>query len=342
MKKIVALVLSLLLIFTVAFTVSCKDEPNENVTVGVKYFSQASDMIPMLKQGKLEIGLLPEPAATTLTTTASGKTWYRTDLQELYDGESKAYPQAVMLVKQSFLNTHSNAVTKMAKDFSDNVQWVKNNVSAAVAAVNDKGVLADGVTPSLTAANVTADVVDGCKIYWQGAREAKQSVKNYIDDIIAIEKTSAVAVADDFFYDGQASGEFNSNTVKVVAPYGAPALAIAKFIINDKENFGTGKEFSYSVVAAGNIGAAVMQGTGDIVILPVNAASKLYKANSADTYKMVSVITHGNLYIMSSAPVASLADLAGKTVGVIGQGLVPDLTFKAVLYKNGMKTELAI
>lgn len=339
MKRTVALVLSLLLIFTVAFTVSCKDEPNGNVTVGVKYFSQASDMIPMLKQGKLEIGLLPEPAATTLTTTASDKTWYRTDLQELYDGESKAYPQAVMLVKQSFLNTYPAAVTEMAKDFSDNVQWVKNNVSAAVAAVN--GVLANGVTSSLTTANVTADVVDGCKIYWQGARDAKQSVKNYIDDIIAIEKTSAVAVADDFFYDGQASGEFNSNTVKVVAPYGAPALAIAKFI-NDKENFLSVPKFSYSVVAAGNIGAAVMQGTGDIVILPVNAASKLYKANSADTYKMVSVITHGNLYIMSSAPVASLADLAGKTVGVIGQGLVPDLTFKAVLYKNGMKTELAI
>lgn len=340
MKKIVALVLSLLLIFTVAFTVSCKDE----FTVGVKYFSQASDMIPMLKQGKLEIGLLPEPAATTLTTTASDKTWYRTDLQELYDGESKAYPQAVMLVKQSFLNTYPAAVTEMADAFSGNVQWVKDNVSAAVDAVN--GVLANGVTRSLTAANVTADVVDGCKIYWQGASEAKQSVKNYIDDIIAIEKTSAVAVADDFFYDGQASGEFkkfNSDTVKVVAPDGAPALAIAKFIfINDKETFGTDKEFSYSVVAAGNIGAAVMQGTGDIVILPVNAASKLYKANSADTYKMVSVITHGNLYIMSSAPVASLADLAGKTVGVIGQGLVPDLTFKAVLYKNGMKTELAI
>lgn len=335
MKKIVALVLSLLLIFTVAFTVSCKDE----FTVGVKYFSQASDMIPMLKQGKLEIGLLPEPAATTLTKTASDKTWYRTDLQELYDGGSKAYPQAVMLVKQSFLNTYPDAVTEMAKAFSDNVKWVKYSVGDAVAAVN--GVLANGVTSSLTDANVTADVVDGCKIYWQGASEAKQSVKNYIDDIIAIEKMSAVAVADDFFYDGQASGKFNSDTVKVVAPDGAPALAIAKFI-NDNEKFGTDKEFSYSVVAAGNIGAAVMQGTGDIVILPVNAASKLYKANSADTYKMVSVITHGNLYIMSSAPVASLADLAGKTVGVIGQGLVPDLTFKAVLYKNGMKIELAI
>ena len=70
-------------------------------------------MIPMLKNGVINIGLLPEPAATQLTKVASDKTWYRLDVQELYDSENKSYPQAVMLVKQSVLNTFPNLVENM-------------------------------------------------------------------------------------------------------------------------------------------------------------------------------------------------------------------------------------
>ena len=143
------------------------------------------------------------------------------------------------------------------------------------------------------------------------------------------------------FYNGQVSGTFSSDTVKVVVPDGAPALAIAKFI-NDGRNFDTGKTFSYNVVMPNNIGKAVQQGTGDIVIIPVNAASKLYKVNSTDGYKLVSVVTHGNLYIMSTEKLDSANALKDKTMGVIGQGLVPDLTLKAVLNKFNMSTKVAV
>ena len=339
MKRIFTVALCILLLFTAVFAVSCKDNSAENGTVSVRYFEKATDMIPLLKQGQLSVGLLPEPAATQLTKVANDKTWFRMDVQELYDGASKSYPQAVMLVKQSVLATFPNLVSQMESAFSANVQWVKENTSNAVGAVNEK--LAQGVTPSLNAQNITAEVVDNCKIYWQGAQNAKTVVKNYIDDIIAIEESSAKAVSEDLFYNGQASGNFASDTIKVVVPDGAPALAIAKFIY-DGENFGTNKTFSYSVVASGNIGGAVQQGLGDIVIIPVNAASKLYKANSADTYKLVSVVTHGNLYIMSTEEFTSVTELKDKVIGVIGQGLVPDLTFKAVLNKNKMTTQVAI
>ena len=339
MKRIFNVALSILMLFTAIFVVSCKDDPAENGTVSVRYFEKATDMIPLLKQGQLSVGLLPEPAATQLTKVASDKTWFRMDVQELYDGEEKAYPQAVMLVKQSFLNTFPTAVSVMENAFSANAQWVKGNTADAVGAVNSR--LANGLTPSLNAQNITTEVVDNCKIYWQGASQAKTAVKNYIDAIMTIEEASAKAVSDDLFYNGQASGNFTSDTVKVIVPDGAPALAIAKFIL-DEEDFGTGKTFSYSVVSSGNIGAAVQQGLGDIVIIPVNAASKLYKVNSADTYKLVSVVTHGNLYIMSTEEFTSVTDLKDKVIGVIGQGLVPDLTFKAVLSKNKMVTQVAI
>ncbi len=336
MKKLLSILLTTILLSTAVFTFGCVKEAEEKVSV--KYFSQASDMIPMLKQGQLNIGLLPEPAATQLTKVASVKMWYRVDLQGLYNKESKAYPQAVVLVKQSLINTYPNVIESMASSFVDNVNWVKENTELAVNAVNSH--LAEGVTPSLKAANITSDVVDRCNIYWQGASEAKDAVKDYIKDIINIEPSSAKEVNDDLFYMGESDGNFSGQTIKVVAPDGAPALAIAKFI-NNNEDFGTGKDFSYSVVASSNIGSFVQRGEGDIVIIPVNAATKLYKANASDTYKLVSVVTHGNLYIMSTEKIESIKDLKGKTIGVIGQGLVPDLTFKAILNKQGITTRIA-
>ena len=131
----------------------------------------------------------------------------------------------------------------------------------------------------------------------------------------------------------------DGTTLTVYAPDGAPALSVAKFI-NDKEDFGTELTVNYNVVAASNIGTVMAQGTGDIIIMPVNAASKLYAANTSDKYKMAGVITHGNLYIMSKENL-TLQGLTGKVVGVIGQGNVPDLTFKAVLNKNGIEYEVS-
>ena len=44
---------------------------------------------------------------------------------------------------------------------------------------------------------------------------------------------------------------------------------------------------------------------------------------------------------MSSEDISSLADLRGKVVGVIGQGQVPDLTFRYLLRKNGVEYTVA-
>jgi hypothetical protein len=339
MKKLVTLILAVVTLCCTVFCTACANDEqssiNENGTVSVKYYQSASDMLPLLKKGDLTVGLLPEPAATQLTKIASDKTWTRIDVQTLYDNETCAYPQAVMMVKESLLNTYPQLVENIAQSFDSNVSWVKENVSSAVTAINGK--VASGVTPSLNASNIDATVVDNCKIYYESATDAKKFVKTYIEQIISLESSSAKVVGDDFFYTGSASGQFTLDTINVVAPDGAPAIAIAKYAY-DNYDFGLGKTVSYSVVNASNIGGALQKGTGDIVIIPVNAASKLYKANSSDPYKMVAVVTHGNLYLMSSKPFITLS---GQTVGVIGQGLVPDLTFKVVLNKSKMGLKIA-
>ena len=273
---------------------------------------------------------------TKLTTVlASDKTWYKLDLQEAYDQEVKAYPQAVMLIKEDLLASYPDLASTIGQSFEDNINWVKENPKDAVNAVN--GVLSEGATPSLAPAVITSEVVENCKIYWESAEDGKKAVKSYIDSIIKINEQSAKKVENDFFYDGKAQGQFEGDNITVVAPDGAPALAISKFIF-DKQDFGTEKTFNYKVVTADKIGGAVSQGTGDIVIIPINAASKLY---SVKGYKMVSVVTHGNLYIVSSEEINSITDLKDKTIGVIGQGLVPDLTFKVVLDKFDMTSNIA-
>ena len=165
--------------------------------ITLRYFSQASDMIPLLKQGFLNIGLLPEPACTNLTKLANNKTWTRVDVQELYDSTAKAYPQAVLMVKSSVYAKHSQEINAMQEYFTANVSWVKQNVESAINSISEA--LDPGVTPSLVATNINATVIDNCKIYFEPSAQAKQSVIDYINKIIAINAQSAKAVNDDFF-----------------------------------------------------------------------------------------------------------------------------------------------
>ncbi len=166
--------------------------------ITIRYFAEAPEMLPLLKQGMLTVGLLPEPAATKLTTKlASDKTWFRLDAQELYDSETKAYPQAVLMVKKSVYDKYKANIDQMAAAFADNLTWVKANTAEAITAIN--GVLPEGAVPSLDATSITSTVIDNCKIYYQSAVDAKQEVKDYINKIIAVDNSSAKAISDDFF-----------------------------------------------------------------------------------------------------------------------------------------------
>lgn len=164
--------------------------------VALRYFADASELIPALKTGNMAVGLLPEPAANKLVSMESTFK-YALDLQELYDAETKAYPQAVVMIKNSVLTAYPELAANFGGKVADAVSWVKENPTKAAEAVN--GALAEGVTPSLSAANLNATVVDNCKISWQSAADAKAEVQAYINAIINIAPQAAKAVTDDFF-----------------------------------------------------------------------------------------------------------------------------------------------
>ncbi len=321
MKKFLSLSLTFVLTLALALSIGCA-QPKGGVNI--KYYATAQDIVPLMMAGKENIGLIPEPAVTNLENAMAkqGKTVYKLDLQELYDSQAKAYPQAVLMVKKSVLTDELYNQLKTA--ITDSVAWAKENIATAVSALGD--------VTTLNASTLTASAIDGCKIYFESASEAKNSVVKYIDDIRSIESSSATAVTDDFFY-STASGSNFKESYTFACPDGAPAIAISK-LINDGNKLGTDKTVNYNIVAANLIATQMSNGIADIMIMPVNAATKLYNKNADDTYACVAVITHGNFYIMSTEQI-SIDDLTDKQIAVPNMGAVPDWTIRKVLQNKG-------
>lgn len=122
------------------------------------------------------------------------------------------------------------------------------------------------------------------------------------------------------------NGKKYDGKISVYMPDGAPALAFSRLM---SENNQLEREVSYNVVAADAIGAFVADGTADVALLPVNAASKL--CGSGEKYKLAAVNTHGNLFVVGKSEAADVNALKGKKVGVVNLANVPGLTFKAIL-----------
>ncbi len=131
---------------------------------------------------------------------------------------------------------------------------------------------------------------------------------------------------------GKTDGE-----ISVYAPDGAPALAIAKLLVEDTVEDGV----TYTVVDPSTVTTYVSyenaNKNADICILPFTVASQRLGKNSG--YQTLGIVTHGNLYLISkdTTPITSVAQLSGKTVGVLQLQSAPGQVFKSILQKNGEK-----
>lgn len=125
-------------------------------------------------------------------------------------------------------------------------------------------------------------------------------------------------------------GKPQSKIYRVYMPDGAPAIALSALMNSGYD----GAEFT--VVTADEINPAVSTGKADFAIMPINAAAALY--NAGTDIVMLTVNTHGNLYIMGgNTRGVDLDALVGSNLGVIGQGQVPDFTLRILLEKRGIE-----
>lgn len=113
--------------------------------------------------------------------------------------------------------------------------------------------------------------------------------------------------------------------LSVVAPSGAPALSLAG-VIDDQSLM-----LNYEIVDGADVlSAEFTSGEKDLIIAPVNLGNKLI-SNGAG-YKMIGVVTWGNLYIAGN-------EAFGGKIAAFGQGAVPE---KIVNYIFGEEKDFEI
>lgn len=125
----------------------------------------------------------------------------------------------------------------------------------------------------------------------------------------------------------------DKESITIIVPDGAPALAIAK-LMSEKpmyENY----NIEYQLVpGAAEISAKLANGEADFAIVPTNIAANLY--NKGTDIALISANTFGNLYMVGTESITDLEQLKGEVVCNIGMGGTPDLSFKYILEQKGI------
>lgn len=131
------------------------------------------------------------------------------------------------------------------------------------------------------------------------------------------------------------------DTLQLYVPDGAPALAVAKFIAEKDTLTVAGYKIAVNIVPANQIAAHMAKADGDIVIMPANAGMNLISKGAE--YEFVCSNTRGILYMLSlEQGTVTPADLAGKKVGCIGEGAVPEYALMTVLESNGVADDVDV
>lgn len=278
--------------------------------------------------------LLAEPAVTAQSKNGFS---IKGDLQALYGGVN-GYPQAVLVAKTQLLVENAGWVMEFTEKVSQAAAWLKTASGADVVSAVASHVEDENYATTLKAPLLTADVMGRCGVWFRSAMDSKTETTAFLSNILAVNDKATAMPTDAFFWAGAESVSSvypPEKEVTVFMPDGAPALALAKLMSEDTAEDGV----SYNVVAPSLIASKVTyqdeSKNADLCIMPVTAASKLL--STGDRYKMVGVVTHGNLFLISKTGEALTAEnmqsLKGKTIGVLNINEVPGLTFKAVLNK---------
>ncbi len=113
---------------------------------------------------------------------------------------------------------------------------------------------------------------------------------------------------------------------------GAPTLAVAK-IISDKEI--DGKKVNVKTVSSVDVlNSAILNGSADVIVMPINSAQKLYNNNVK--IKLLTVNVFGCLHIVGKGEIYSLNDFIGEEINLVGRTGTPDLSIRYLLKRNNV------
>lgn len=163
--------------------------------VNLKAYADATTVTPAATD--CDYFVVPEPAATTKTSVTTLET--AGSLQQLYGG-ADGYPQAVLVAKKSLIESKPTFISKLMNALDGAEDWLKDaNVTGDMiySAIDEHYAQS---TPSFSAAQLSKEVIYNCAIYFMRSVDCKAEVIAFIDDLIAVDASSAKKVSDDFFY----------------------------------------------------------------------------------------------------------------------------------------------
>jgi len=122
-----------------------------------------------------------------------------------------------------------------------------------------------------------------------------------------------------------------AEAIRVAALKGPTAMGMVRMM--DENN----SEYAFSISAAADeITPKLVKGEIDIAALPANLASVLYNRTEGEI-RVLAVNTLGVMYIAErGSSIASIQDLAGKTIYTAGKGSVPEYALNYILTANGL------
>ena len=162
--------------------------------VAIRYFSEASNLLPMLKNNVMSFGLLPEPAVSKLLGMASNYS-IELDVQALWDGGD--YPQAVLVAKNDICEDE-DLIEDLLETLVENENWVLENPTLAVNAINAN--LLEGVVASLQN-TITVTAIENCNIKIHPTNEEGEiaRMKSYLEKIRTINGNAVGEYTDNLF-----------------------------------------------------------------------------------------------------------------------------------------------
>lgn len=89
------------------------------------------------------------------------------------------------------------------------------------------------------------------------------------------------------------------------------------------------------------VSAGMIAGSYDIAACPLNVAAVLYNRLEGNI-QMLAINTLGTLYLLSTQPLESISDLAGKTIITAGQGATPEYVLNYLLEQNGLTDSVTV
>lgn len=125
-------------------------------------------------------------------------------------------------------------------------------------------------------------------------------------------------------------------TIRIGGLKGPTSMGLVK-VMEDDETGAAANDYAFTIAgSADEVTPKLIQGELDIAAVPANLASVLYN-NTEGALQLLAINTLGVIYIVEKGEtIASIADLAGKTIYATGKGSTPEYALRYILSENGI------